>query len=187
LPKVDIYTASKHGVCTLSLLFPFSKNMDNTLSPQLFAFHASLHTTLSDQNIHSAVICPHMMDTSLLNIVARLACAGARLTPVARVARAILHAASVGGGSESRGGESGSEETEREGEEGRNDERRGKGGGRSWSGGMYVLPDYGPVLWIARGESEEGVYTLVKERVERDTMYVNYFSCFIVYTFVGCG
>jgi hypothetical protein len=37
-----------------------------------------------------------------------------------------------------------------------------KGGGESWSGGMYVLPDDGPVLWTARGDSEERVYTLVK-------------------------
>jgi len=104
------------------------------------------------------------MDTSLLGLPARLACAGARPTPVGRVALAILHAAAVAGGSEPK-------EMGKEGGK-RDDIQRGKGGDKSWRGGMYVLPDDGPVLFIARGESEERVHALVTKRVESVTTCV---------------
>jgi hypothetical protein len=91
------------------------------------------------------------MDTLALNIPSRLGIAGVKATPVGRVSKAVLHAAA--GGSVQMGG-SGAVESKTINE---------------WSGGMYVLPDDGPVLWIARGETAEGVYNLIKERVERYT------------------
>jgi hypothetical protein len=131
----------------------FLLSNENMINPflQLMAFHASLYPTLSSQGIHSAIICPHVMDTSALNLPSRLGIAGVKATPVGRVARAVLHAV-AGGSVEMEGsGIVGNEPV------------------KEWSGGMYVLPDDGPVLWIARGETAEGVYNLVKERVERNT------------------
>ncbi|KIM22355.1 hypothetical protein M408DRAFT_79215 [Serendipita vermifera MAFF 305830] len=71
--KVEIYTASKHG---------------------LLAFHDSLHHVLAEQGIHSAIICPHVMNTGVLDVSSLLGVAGVPLTPVPRVAKTILHAAS---------------------------------------------------------------------------------------------
>ena len=92
------------------------------------------------------------MDTSALNIPSRLGIAGVKPTPVGRVARAILHAVAGRSGEMGEPGTVGNEPF------------------KESSGGMYVLPDDGPVFWIARGETAEGVFNLVKERVERNTM-----------------
>ncbi|KIM21564.1 hypothetical protein M408DRAFT_304274 [Serendipita vermifera MAFF 305830] len=70
--KVEVYTASKHG---------------------LLAFHNSLHHVLAEQGIHSAIICPHVMNTGVLDVSSLLGVAGVPLTPVPRVAKTILHAA----------------------------------------------------------------------------------------------